>query len=410
MALNYGVAGVSQFGGVNQYVLQEALGGYTDEAYTNAKKLVDTGIVGDNPQITTDTETFLGQLRWFKPLNPTINVASLTDPTDGAKTSYESNYLRYIKSVRTHGAEKVNMKQVVTQQDGLAKIARDFGETRAQDQHNAILAVLKGVAISEMLRGASAAGGGTGLGGQTFDNDPTDGKYGFYVDLATAPLITLPGKDGTGTANAAYIGAQRAEGFLRALGMAYKDYEPDYAYLVVSPEIKASLRSANLVDQTKVAEANIEFETIFGGKFRLIQTRASQGFTATERSRINDGAGVDITGTKTSFIVLPNALAYKSMDVPDPTEITRDGNKYKGGGVTSMWYRWGYVFHPAGYDWAGPENAFPSNDDYMAVKEASTYKALSAVTATTGSANTVGIWNRKFTSALSLGILPVFHG
>jgi hypothetical protein len=393
----------------SQYVLQSALSAYTDEAYTNAKKLVATGITGGNPQISTDTETFMGQMRWFKPLNPHINVASLTDPTDGTKTSYSSDYLRYIKSVRTHGAEKINMKEVVTRVDGLAKIARDFSETRAQDEHNAILSVLKGVAITEALYGASAASGATGLGGQTFDNDPTDKKYGFYVDLG-GPMINKVGYEANGsTQNMAYQGAQRAEGFLNAFGMAFKDYEPEYAYLITAPQTMASFRSANLVDQTTVTEGNIDFNTIFNGKFRLIQTRAAQGLSATERGRINQGPGVDIVGTKTSFLVLPGALAFAPLSVPDQVEIHRDANKFRGGGLTSIWYRWGYVFAPAGYDWVGAEDEFTSDADYMAVKEAGTQKALATITDTTGAANTVGVWNRKFTSALSLGILPIFH-
>ena len=387
--------------GADNFVLQSVIGAYADEAYTNARKLSGTGIVGSNPQIQTDTETFVGQMRWFKPLNPTINVASLVSAAEGLKTTYASEYLKYIKSVRTHGAEKVNMQQVVTQQDGLAKIGRDFAETRAQDEHNAILSVLKGVAISEALLGAGSASGQAGLGGQTFDNDPASKRYGFYVDLGSAKPVV--------DATAILQGAARAEGFLRAFGMAYKDYEPEYAYLVTSPEVMASLRSANLVDETMVTDGSVNFNTIFQGKFRLIQTRASQGLSTTELDRINDGAGVNITGTKTSFIVLPGAVAMAQLTVPDPTEIFRNANTYKGGGSTSIWHRWGYVLAPAGYDWVGAEDAFPDDAAYKAVIESTTQKALESVTDTTGSDNTVGVWNRKFTSALSLGILPVFH-
>lgn len=136
-------------GGNNTFALQSALGAYSDEAYTTARKLSGTGIVGPNPNINTDTETFIGQVRWFKPINPTINVASLTTATAGATTNYTSDFSTYVKTVRTHGASQVNLQSLVTQQDGLAKISRDFGETRAQDEHNAILAVLKGVALSE---------------------------------------------------------------------------------------------------------------------------------------------------------------------------------------------------------------------------------------------------------------------
>jgi hypothetical protein len=382
----------------NTYVLQEAIGAYSDEAYTTAKKLSGTGITSSNPQITTDTETFIGQMRWAKPLNPTINVASLTDSADGQKTSYDTDFSTYIKTVRTHGAEKVNMQDVVTGIDGLAKIGRDFGETRAQDEHNAILSVLKGVGLSEALNGAATGSGQTGLGGQTFDNDPTDKRYGFYVDLgANKPVIA---------ATAATQGAARAEGFLNAFGMAFKDYEPDWAYLVVSPETLASFRSANFVDEDRVTEGNVNFQTIFNGKFRLITTRAAQSFASAELTKINTGAGVDILGTKTSYIVLPGSIAMESLVVPDSVEITRDGNKYKGGGVTSVWNRWGYVLAPAGYDWRGKTTEFPSDANYMGVVEGA---AFSSITAATTIANVRGTWTRKTTSALSLGILPVFH-
>ena len=385
--------------GADNFVLQEAISAYTDEAYTTAKKLSGTGIVGMNPNINTNTETFVGQVRWFKPLNPSINIASLTDSAAGTKTSYTSDFVNYIKTVRTHGAEKVNMQQIVTQQDGLAKIGRDFAETRSQDEHNGLLAVLKGVAISEAINGAAAGSGATGLGGQTFDNDPTDKKYGFYVDLGAAKPIVA--------ATTSIQGAARAEGFLNAFGQAYKDYEPEYAYLVTSPEVLASMRSANLVDQTKVTEGNINFDTIFGGKFRIIQTRAAQGLTSAELTKINTGPGVDIVGTKTSFIVLPGAIAMQALAVPDQVELYRDANAYKGGGTTSVWYRWGYVLHPAGYNWAGSQEKFPSDAEYMYSVSAGTPSALAS--ATSAMASTTGTWTRKMNSALSLGILPVFH-
>lgn len=386
--------------GASNYVLQETIGAYTDEAYTNAKKLSGTGIVGSNDTIQTDGETYVGQLRWMKPMNPTINVASLTDSTPGTPSSFASDYLNYIKTVRTYGANKVNLQKVITQEDGLAKIARDFAEHRAQDEHNAILAVLKGVAMTEAMYGCAAASGATGLGGQTFSNDPTDKKFGFYVDLgAAAPVVA---------ASASVQGAARAEGFLQAFGKAYKDYEPDYAYLVCSPEVYASLRSANLVDQDKVVEGNVSFDTIFQGKFRLIRTRASQSISTADLTKLNTGAGVDIVGTKTSFIVLPGALAMEGLVLDEPVEIGRAASAYKGGGTTEIWNRWGYVLAPAGYDWIGSQTAFPSDADYGNAVEGGTVKTFTAVASGTLAATT-GTWNRKVNSALQLGILPVFH-
>jgi hypothetical protein len=386
--------------GATNYALQEAISAYSDEAYTNARKLSGTGIVGSNPDINRDTETFVGQVRWFTPMNPTINVASLTDSTAGTTSTYASDYLTYIKTVRTYGGEKVNLQKVVTQDDGLSKIGADFGEHRAQDEHDAILAVLKGVAISEAMNGTAVAGGGTGLGGQTFTNDPTDKKYGFYVDLgAVAPVIA---------ATAAAQGAARAEGFLNAFGKAWKDYEPDWAYLVTSPEVYASLRSANLVDQDRVRDGNVDFQTIFNGKFRLIQTRATQSMATAQLTKLNSGAGVDIVGTKTSFIVLPGAIAKEDLTIDMPVEIERDAAAYKGGGTTQIWHRWGYILLPAGYNWAGLDTVFPSDAEYSYAVESGTPKLLTAATDVLTA--TTGTWVRKTASALSLGILPVFHG
>ena len=413
-------------GGNNTYAIQQALSAYSDEAYTTAKKLSGTGIVGPNPNIDTSTETFIGQVRWYKPINPTINVASLTTATNGTGTNYTSDFSSYVKTVRTHGASQVNLQQVITQQDGLAKISRDFGETRAQDEHNAILGVLKGVAISEAIVGACSGSGATGTGGQSFTNDPATGTFGFYVDLgAVAPVIP---------ATVAIQGASRAEGFLQAVGMAWKDYEPEYCYLVTTPEMLASFRSANLVDDTPMVESNVTFNTIFGGKFRLIQTRASQGFSAAQLTKINTGAGIDIVGTKTSFVVLPGSIAMEALSVPTPVEIYRDARSFNGGGSTDIWYRWGYVAHPGGYDWQGLTTQFPSDAHYGYVVD-SAATASGGTPATTDlhvgtsiaggtpqlltdfngsagaslTATTKGSWGRKTATVLSLGILPVFH-
>lgn len=390
---------VTNLAGADSYVLQEAISALTDEEYSSAKKLVGTGIVGDDPQIDSNSETFIGQIRWWKPLQAKVNVQSLTDSTSGQLTDTSQAFLKYIKTARSHGARQVNVQQIITQTDGLQKIARDVVETRTGDESNAMIAVLKAVAISEALNGASDASGANGLGGQTFENDPTDMKYGFYVDLGASKIVV----DGS----ASVQGAQRAEGFLQALGKGFKDYEPDYAYLITSPEVMASLRSANLVDADKVTEGNIDFNTIFQGKLRLIQTRSSQGFTATELTNINAGPGVNIVGTKTSFIVLPGALKFRNLNMPLPFEVQRTAGAFQGAGTTDMWYRWGFIVHPAGYNWVGYEDRFPSNAAYMQIEKSDNVAAdLSTVVNPVGYH---GLFQRKFTSALTLGILPVFH-
>ena len=350
-----------------------AISAYSDEAYTTAKKLNGTGIVAADQRIDLSGESFIGQFRWYKPLSATVNVASLASATDGTYTGINTDVADFVKTVRTFGAEQVNMQEVVSKQDGLAKIARDFAEVRAQDEHDALLAVLKGVAGFEVARGAGIV---------DFDTDADTASVGFHVDVNAAGLhgdAASSAADARKLFDSSAMGAARGERLFRSVGAAFKDYEPDFMYMVTSPEVMAEMRAANLVDETTVTEGNIEFSTIFGGKFRLIMTRANQGNLAAE-------ANVNAQSTKTTFIIKPGSVASAMMPIPTPVEVDRSAASYMGGGSTNVWYRWGYAMHPMGYDWAGSTTAFATNAAYG---DAASYA-------------------RKM-DALNLGILPIFH-
>ena len=352
-----------------------AISAYSDEAYTTAKKLNGTGIVAADQRIDLSGESFIGQFRWYKPLSATVNVASLSSAADGTYTGMSTDVADFVKTVRTFGAEQVNMQEVVSKADGLAKIARDFAEVRAQDEHDALLSVLKGVSAHEVSLGTTS-------GIVDFDTDADTAGVGSFVDVNAAGLH---GAAATGSSDARKLfdstamGAARGERLFRSIGAAFKDYEPDFMYMVTSPEVMAEMRAANLVDETTVTEGNIEFTTIFGGKFRLIMTRANQGNLSAE-------AEVNAQSTKTTFIIKPGSVASAAMPIPTPVEVDRAAASYMGGGSTNVWYRWGYAMHPMGYDWAGSTTAFSTN-------------------ATMGAAAS---YARKM-DALNLGILPIFH-
>lgn len=384
----------------NKYVLQETISAYADEAYTDASRLSNSGFVSPNDTINTDDETFIGQMRWRQPIDHTINVASLTDATDGVPTNYSTTFLRYIKTVRTSGSQKVNLSELVAKEDGLEVFADSLVEGRTRDESDAVLAILKGVALAEAMRGATTSDAGVGLGGQTFDNDPENLQYGFYVDLGANPIVSTSG-----------MGASRIEDLIEAFGMAWKDYEPEFAYLVANPMLMAGLRSANMIDEDRVTDGSIDFETILSGKLRLVKSRVNTSFSSAELAAINGGAGVDIVGTKTSFIVTPGAMAMEPVNIPMPVGIDEDEAAYHGGGTTEAWYRWGYVAHPQGYDWVGPTEKFPSNSDYQAVEVAAdTPVAVTDASVTADVDAATPYWDRKTASALTLGILPIFHG
>ena len=358
-----------------------AISAYSDEAYTTEKKLNSTGIVGNRADITADGESFIGQFRYYKPLSATVNVASLASATDGTYTDVTTDIADYVKTVRTFGAQQVNMQEVVSKQDGLAKIARDFAEVRAQDEHNALLSVLKGVALSEVTLGDK---GGSGNGGYiAFDTDGDASATGHFVDINALGLF---GAAATGASDerklfdSSAAGAARGERLFRAIGAGMKDYEADFMYLVTSPEQMAEMRAANLVDETRVQDGNLNFNTIFGGKFRLIMTRANQMISGAASNDLN------ARSDKCTFVINPAAVTAAPVSVPTPVEVDRDAASYTGGGSTNIWYRYGFIMHPNGYDWSGATNAFATNT-------------------TLGAAAS---YTRK-QAALNLDILPIFH-
>jgi hypothetical protein len=350
-----------------------AISAYADEMYTNAKKLNGTDIVSTDARIDPTGESFIGQLRWYKPLAANINVASLTNAAAGQYTDISTEIADYIKTVRTFGSQQVNLQQIVSQQDGLAKIARDFTEVRAQDESDAVVACMKGVAAAEVARGAGVV---------DFETNTDAADKGLYVDINAASIFGAAAAT-AGAArkliDASATGAARGERLFKAIGMAFKDYEPDFMYMVTSPEVLAELRASNLVDDTIVTEGNLQFQTIFGGKFRLLLSRVAQG-------NLSATTNVNEFSTKTTFLVKPGSISFTNIAVPTPVEIERAAAAYTGGGSTDIWYRYGFVVHPMGYDWAGATSAFATNAAYA-----------------TGAS-----WARKMDS-LNLGILPILH-
>ena len=357
-----------------------AISAYADEAYTTEKKLNSTGIVGQRDDINADGESFVGQFRWYKPLAANVNVASLSSSSDGTYTDITTDIANYVKTVRTFGAQQVNMQEVVSKQDGLAKIARDFAQVRGDDEGTALMNVLKGVAAYEVALGDAGGAGNGGLVG--YDTDADTAATGNFVDINAAGVF---GSAATGASDerklfdSTAIGAARGERLFQAIGMGFKDYEPDYMYLVTSPEIMAEMRAANLVDDTTVTDGNLNFSTIFGGKFRLVMTRANQMHTAAS-------GDLNAQSTKCTFVVKPGSVTFAPVATPTPVEVDRDAAAYTGGGSTNIWYRYGFIMHPMGYDWAGATNAFATNANYAAGAS----------------------WDRKM-DALNLGILPIFH-
>ena len=102
------------------------------------------------------------------------------------------------------------------------------------------------------------------------------------------------------------------------------------------------------------------------------------------------------------------------LSVPMPVEMFRDANTYHGSGSTDIWYRWGYVMHPMGYNWLGNTTAFatsidPDNDvTYAGQGRANANGDNIEGTSLGNSYVGTQVWGREY-DPLNLGILPIFH-
>jgi len=383
--------------------LNKAISAYTDEAYTRAKKLVSTGIMGSEASINPNGEDYIGQVRFYKPLgayatgeqhvNPDISGKQTTvvnvatqDENYGTTTNINTSVETYIKTVRTHGANEYLVQEVISKQDGLAKIARDFSETRAEDEDQALRSCLAGVRGSELAKANAlftAAPVKTLLSeiwaGNAVDGDPAK-AFGY---VASSKTLINTGADLVKLVDVTQaVPGKRVEHIIRAMG-AWSDYAPSFVYLVVGPETYLDIKVANLVDDERVTDGNISFETILSGQVRII---VSRNFSASAAAATNVALGSGNTAPKTSFMMLPGSVYMAPVSVPNPVAMDRNESVGSGSGRTTAWYRWGYVMHPRGYTFAGTQTAFATN-------------------ATLGAAAS---WTRQ-ADILNLGILPIFH-
>ena len=426
---NYGNNPSGIAGSVGQNALARAISAYSDQEYTDAVRIAGTALVGSDARISGSDEDYFGSIRWTRTLGGIVyqpNAAGSTPVSSGTSTSI--NYgnestdegfttdvshdsSQYIKTLRTMGAQQYNVTQVLTAApNAIEKVSRDFGVTRARDADLALIAMLKGVTHAE-LNARRALGTQTASTRSTTDQAGQDAAYGqgyrdgaqlnngagFYVDLNGPLNATTARPTGTpanattlGTAarkliDTSSVGGSAALALWQAASAAFADLEPEFFYLVISPETYQDIRSANLLDnQDRITDGNIGVDTLLQGKFRLLVTRSlSTGFDFTGTGATN---ALHTDSEKTSYLMLPGALYQSDVVVPNPVAFDQDESVGRGTGNRELWYRWANIYHPQGYTWNGLTNAFATN---------ATYEADSA-------------WVRK-EDVGNMGILPIFH-
>ena len=194
--------------------IELAIAAYTDEMYTVEKKLHTSALVADDPTISGNGESYIGQLRFHNTISPTFNTPSLTSATDGSFSDISTYLATYIKGAGDIGFNQVNLQNMISQQNGFDKVARDMAEMKAQHRDLAVKNVLRGVAAAE------AAVGTEGI--EFFGDVDTAGK-GFYVDINALGEF---GAAATGSGDARTLidtsvtGASAGSRLFRAVGMA----------------------------------------------------------------------------------------------------------------------------------------------------------------------------------------------
>ena len=389
--------------GVGTNAIRRAISAYSDQEYTDNVRIAGTALVGSDARISTSDEDYYGTIRWTQTLGAiagqavdrtnaaanrtAINLAT-EDGTEGQTTDVSYDSSKYIKTMRTMGAEQYNVTQVLSQApNAIEKVSRDFGVTRARDADAALLAMLRGVALEES-RGAS---------GQVITSPRSD-TNGFYFETGG----TNGGNGLVADATALNRGAAQGSALYTAMAAGFGDLEPDFMYLVTDVETFQAIRAANLIDQDRVRDGNVDVETLLSGKIRVIVTQSLTSHDASGQTNIGSAAD------KTSYLMLPGALYQHDLSVPNPVAFDQDESVGGGAGEREIWYRWGNIYHPRGYSWEGRTDGFVANSQAIAAANRAT--AGTAVNALVNTqANAFQGWERKETVG-NLGILPIFHG
>jgi len=394
------MAAIFQQIGQDDLVLQTLLTRTFENFFNQPRSLFGTGMVVDNQTIPARSETFIGQLSWRDHHDIVINTGSITNPAAGDTSSEHEQFGDYVKRLATYGRSHIVAGDIIRTQDNFLSLTANINEAQEKDHNAALLAQLKGISITEAIKGV------TGAGGQTFTNDVLDPNYGFYVDLGANQLIAKRASDRAG-------GAWLADPLVEVISKAWKDYESPYMYFMSDLGTITALRQANLIQDDKVRDGQIDLETFYNGKFRIALSRARMGLSEGEINKINTAAatGREIVGKKVSYLVLPGSFSWRSQPYSIPFEIESAASSYKGAGSRQLWARWAYVLHPYAYNWRGAKERFAEYLDYSGVNggQGQLMSLPDDATGSTQVADALGNFERNFKNMLNCRILTIFH-
>ena len=270
---------------------------------------------------------------------------------------------------REIGVLNTDIQKMISKQDGVSIFAQNLARSQARDEHDAVISVIKGVCDSE----TKPDGRKGGL--LDFESNPKDENLGCFIDLNDKDFLSNKGdtQSSKGYGKLFDISCRNAVGvknLISALGIVYKDYEPDFLYLLVSMDSLSEIKKMNLIDEYLVEEGNTRFQTILQGKFRLFLTREKINITSPI---------VNEQSKRTTVVVSPESFSFVRRLVDESIKIYPiENDKYE------VFHRYNFGIRPEGYRWTG--GSYAANKDL----------------------ENGGYWNRKF-GDFNPKIIPIFH-
>ena len=355
--------------------IAKAISAYAQAERTDAALLTSTALVGSDARITDSGEGYTGTLRWLDYSIPTgTNKQNETLANENINLLGVSNKsATYIKNVDHVAAQEMSIQRITSKVDGLAYLGAQFAKARATREDVQLRSILNGI-TDAMTQVTTTTGGETTTGSLAIGSeDPAAviNTFSYYTgsndESAANPLFA---EENTSNNRSSFF-----DTLFDALSAVKGEYEEPFYYLVISSATYNILRKQNVLDVAPVVDGNFNFNTILGGKLRLIINNQIQ------TANMDDDL-------KVSYIVKPGAFHYSEVAQVNPTAIERNELAGNGGGAVTILSRWGNIMHPKGFSFTGTLTEFPSNSTLLA-------KASWTVTAT---------------NVNEMGIFPILHG
>jgi len=343
--------------------IAKAISAYSQAERADAGLLTSTALVGSDARITDAGENYTGTLRWLDFADPSTThkqSETITDKNINLLSASNKSAV-YVKNIDHVAAQEASIQKLVSKVDGLSYLGSQFAAVRARKEDLQLRSILNGV--SDKIWASTSIGAS--------DAAAVVSDFGYYVgsDGSSDPL-TLFATETNANHRSAFF-----DKLFDAMTAVKGEYEEPFYYLVVDTATYNIMRKQNVLDTAPVVDGNFNFNTILGGKIRLVIN--NQVLTA------NMPAGL-----KVSYLAKPSAFHYSEIAQVNPTAVDRDELAGNGGGAVTILSRWGNIMHPKGFSWAGSATAYPANTDLA-----------------DGAS-----WTVHATNVNQMGIFPIFHG